>query len=236
MKDGPSPRPAATPRPRPRRDQRPPLRGRAQWLLAGFGAAVLGACTGTLLPKPAPPPSRHTLDTGAAWPSPSVARADAPVLVVATPRAAPGHESRRMVYLRQAQELEAFAFHEWVEPPATMLAPLLLRALQGSGAFGAVLLAPSAVAGTWRLETELIRLQQDFSTQPSQVRLSLRAVLLDAGQRRVIAWREFDTRVAAASDDPLAGVVAAGQATQRLLAAVAEFCAGHVGRSLAARP
>lgn len=215
---------------------RPPLRVRAEMLLAACGAAMLAGCSGTLLPKPAAAPARHTLDTGVPLPSPAAPRADAPVLVVATPRAAPGHDSRRMVYLRQAQELEAFAFHEWVEPPAAMLAPLLVRALQHGGAFRAVLLAPSVVAGTWRLETEQVRLQQDFSTQPSQVRLSLRAVLLDASQRQVIAWREFDTQVAAASDDPAAGVLAASQATQRLVAAVADFCAGHVRRGLPAQP
>jgi cholesterol transport system auxiliary component len=212
------------------------MRARAELLLAACGAALLAGCSGTLLPKPAAAPARHTLDTGAPVPGAAAPPAGAPVLVVALPRAAPGHDSRRMVYLRQAQQLEAFAFHEWVEPPAAMLAPLLVVALQHGGAFRAVLLAPSAVAGTWRLETEQVRLQQDFSTRPSQVRLSLRAVLLDASQRQVIAWREFDTRVAAASDDPAAGVVAAGQATQRLLAAVADFCAGHVRRGVPVLP
>jgi cholesterol transport system auxiliary component len=148
------------------------------------------------------------------------------VLVVDVPRAAPGYDSTRMVYLRRPQELEAFAFHEWVEPPAQMLAPLMVRALQDSGAFRVVLLAPSAASGGLRLETELIRLQQDFSTRPSQVRLTLRAVLLDTATRQAVAWREFDERVPATADDPVAGVAAAHQATRRVLAALAAFCAG----------
>jgi len=150
--------------------------------------------------------------------------------VVAVPRAAPGHDGKRMVYLRRPLELEAFAFHEWVDPPAQMLAPLIVRSLQDSGAFSAVLLAPSAASGAMRLETELIRLQQDFSTQPSHVRLTLRAVLLDTGTRQVIAWREFDESVAATTDDPTAGVAAAHQATQRVLAALASFCAAQSRR------
>jgi cholesterol transport system auxiliary component len=188
-------------------------------------SALLAACSGTLLPKPAPAPARYTLDDGSTGAAPRAASAGAPALTVDVPRAAPGYGSRRMVYLRRPQELETFAFHEWVDEPAQMLAPLLVRALQDSGGFRVVLLAPSAATGGWRLETELLRLHQDFSMQPSQVRLSLRAVLLEAATRQAFAWREFDVSVPAASDDPVAGVLAAHTATQRLLSAVALFCA-----------
>ncbi len=219
------------------RQAAPPSHWRSAALLLACCAALFAGCSGTLLPKPPPAPARHTLDASPATAAaPLAPRAGAPVLVVATPRAAPGHDTRHMVYLRRPQELEAFAFNEWVEPPALLLAPLLVRALQEGGGFRAVLLAPSAAAGAWRLETELLRLQQDFSTQPSQVRLSLRAVLVDSGTRQVIAWQEFDARVAAAGDDPVAGVQAAQQAVQRVLAEVVEFCAAQVRRGRAAVP
>ncbi len=209
-----------------------PSRAHAQ-LLAMCTLVLLASC-GSLLPKPPPAPARHTLDASPA-PRTAVApmpAASAPVLIVAQPRAAAGHDSRRLVYQRQPLELEAFAFHEWVEPPAHLLAPLLVHALQEGGGFRAVLLAPSAAAGGWLLETELIRLQQDFSTQPSQVQLSLRAVLLDGTTRQVLAWREFDARVAATSDDPVAGVQAAQQAAQRVLKELTAFCASERQRAL----
>ena len=41
----------------------------------------------------------------------------------------------------------------------------------------------------------------------------------------VIAWREFDTAVPAASDDPYGGVVAANPAVQIVLADLSAFCA-----------
>lgn len=198
--------------------------------------ALLGGCSASLLPKPPAPPTRFTLDGGAAASAPVLvaappdAAASAPVLVVALPRAAPGFDSARMLYLRQPQQLEAFALHEWVDTPARMLAPLLVRALQGGGSFSAVLLAPTTASGAWRLETELIRLQQDFNTRPSQVRLTLRAVLVDSGNRQVIGWREFDETVTAATDDPAGGAAAAHQATQRVLAALAAFCAAQPRR------
>ncbi|MDO8419532.1 MAG: ABC-type transport auxiliary lipoprotein family protein [Rubrivivax sp.] len=186
---------------------------------------LLAGCAGSLLPKPPAAPARFTLDGGTARSPVPAPAAGAPALVVAVPSAAPGFGSTGIVYLRHAQELETFAFHEWVDSPARMLAPLLVRALQDSGAFRAVLLAPSAATGALRLETELIRLQQDFGSRPSQVRLTLRAVLLDTATRQVLAWREFDDSVPTTTDDPLGGIAAAHQVTQRVLVALAAFCA-----------
>ncbi len=208
---------------------------------------TLGGCAGGLLPKPTPAPARFTLDDGvAAAPrravvgaggviggvagAPAATAASAPDLVVVVPRAAAGYDSTRMVYLQRPQELQAFAFNEWADTPAQMLAPMLVRALQDSGAFRAVLLAPSAATGRWRLETHLLRLQQDFTTRPSQVRLTLRAVLLDSSTRQVIATREFDASVPTQADNPVAGAAAAQQAAQRVLADVAAFCAAQTPR------
>jgi len=208
----------------------------APWRLAlACVPLLLAACTGALLPKPPAAPARYTLDdagarrTVASAPVP-VPVPGAPALVVAPPTAAAGHDSTRMVYLRHPLQLEAFAFNEWVDTPARMLAPRLVRALQDSGAFGAVLLAPSTGQGGLRLETQLIRLQQDFGQRPSTVRLTLRAVLLETATRRVIGWQEFDETVAAATDDPAGGAAAADLATGRVLAAVADFCAARVRR------
>jgi len=205
------------------------------WLFTASLLLGIAGCSGTLLPQPPAAPAQFTLDpAGAAAASApahaGAATATAPVIVVALPRAAPGHDSKRMVYLRRAHELEAFAFHEWVDTPAQMLAPLIVRSLLDSGAFRVVLMAPSAAVGALRLETELIRLQQDFGTRPSHVRLTLRAVLLDTATRQAVAWREFDEIVPATGEDAVAGVAAAHQATRRMLAALASFCADQPGR------
>ena len=202
-------------------------------LIAASLPALFAGCAGTLLPQPSAAPARFTLDGAAATATtvtPRAAAVGAPVLVVEVPRAAAGHDSTRMVYLRRPQELESFAFHEWVDTPAQMLAPLMVHSLQDSGAFRVVLQAPSAASGGLRLETELIRLQQDFGTRPSHVRLTLRAVLMDSATRQAVAWRVFDESVPATGDDPVSGVVAAHLATQRMLAALAAFCVSQSGR------
>jgi cholesterol transport system auxiliary component len=84
--------------------------------------------------------------------------------------------------------------------------------------------APSIAAGDLRLDTDIIRLQQDFSSQPSRVRFTLRAYLVDNTTRQMLAWREFDASVAAASEDSHGGVVAANQAVQAVLEQLAAFC------------
>lgn len=191
--------------------------------LLAAGTLALSACTGTLLPRPAQPPARFALESAPPAPVVATPPARAPALTVDLPRAAPGHDTSRMVYQRQPGQREAFAFHEWVAAPAQMLAPMLVRALQDSGAFRVVLLAPTAAAGTWRLESEALRLQQDFTQIPSRVRLSLRVVLLDGATRQAFAWREFDVSVVAGGDDPVSGARAAQAAAQQLAAAVAAF-------------
>lgn len=192
----------------------------------------LSGCSGSLLPKPPAAAARYTLDAMATpsavptgMPKVAAANANAPVLLVGQPSAAPGYDSARMLYQRQPQQLEAFAFHEWVAPPASLLAPLLLRALQDTGAFRAVLLAPTSGTGTLRLETEVMRLHQDFNAQPSAVRLTLRAVLVDSATRRVVGTQVFDATAPAGRDDPVAGAAAAQQATQRVLGELAAACA-----------
>jgi hypothetical protein len=93
-----------------------------------------------------------------------------------------------------------------------MLAPLIVAAIENGGAFRAVVLTPSVAAGDRRLDTEIMRLEQNFVDQPSRVRFMLRAYVVDDATRRVIAWREFDETVAATSEDPHGGVIAANRA------------------------
>lgn len=193
-------------------------------------ALLLAGCSASLLPKPPPQPELFTLDGGAPADAPTrpAGSAIGPTLVVATPRAAAGYDSTQMVYQRRAQEVEHFAYARWVDTPAQMLAPLIVDALQRSAAFAAVVQAPTSAATDLRLDTEVIRLQHDFSVVPSRVRLTLRAVLLDAARHRVLATRDFDLDEDAASADPYGGVVAAQRAVQRMLAQLSAFCAASI--------
>ena len=207
----------------------------ARWcrlFAAGLSLIAVCACS-ALRPAATPHPAFYSLEgmrgaAPAAVPTtaPAAASSTAPTLIINPPRAAAGFDSPRIIYVRETHKLEYFAHSEWVDPPARMLAPLLVAAIENTGAFRAVVQTPSAAAGDLRLDTEIIRLQQEFGTQPSRVRFTLRAYLVEDKTRRVLAWREFDAAIPAASDDPYGGVVAANRAVQTVLKDLAAFCAG----------
>ncbi len=202
------------------------------WRRPAAVVSLLSLCAcAALSPTTTPLPTFYSLDglpSALAPPAP----ASASTLIVSSPRAAAAFDSQRIIYVRELHRVEYFAHSEWVDPPARMLGPLLVTAAEKSGAFRAVALAAGSATGDLRLDTEIIRLQHEFQSQPSRVRFTLRAILVDDKTRRVIAWREFDAAIAAASEDPYGGVVAANRAVQTVLDGLANFCA-ETARQLA---
>lgn len=202
-----------------------------QHYLWGTLLAALLAASGCSLVKPPPAPntSFYALDRGisiteVASPAPPSPQTDAGLtLILSPPRAAAGFDSPRIIYVRQAHKLEYFSQSEWVDPPARMLGPLMVSALEQSGAFRAVLVTPASASGDLRLDTEIIRLQQDFSTHPSRVQFVLRAYLVNDKTREVVGWREFDESLDAPSEDARGGVVAANRVVQKVLKALSLF-------------
>ena len=162
-----------------------------------------------------------TDQTDAAAPVPM--RALWPVLLLDQPQAAAGFESARMVYQRQPQTLEAYTQSAWVDTPARMLAPLLLRTLQNHTGLRAVLLAPSPAQADLRLQTSVLRLEQDFLQRPSRVHFALQATLSDQRTRTVLGWQQFEASQVAASDDAAGGAAAASLAVQTALQQLANF-------------
>lgn len=189
--------------------------------------ALMSGCTG-LQPPRVESPAIYLLEAGIVKERTAEARRDI-VLAVGMPRARAGYDTPRMVYVRQAHEIDYFTKSRWADTPSRMLAPLFARALEASGAFRAVAQVPGAVAADVRLDTELIRLHHDFGQQPSRVALALRAQLVDLRARQVIATAEFEEFEDAPGDDAYGGVIAANRALQRVLARLAEFCAESPG-------
>jgi cholesterol transport system auxiliary component len=146
------------------------------------------------------------------------------VLEVGAPRAAPGFDTAAIAYVQRPATLDYFAVHRWVESPAKMLGPILVRTLEGTGAFKAVVRGAAGVGTDLRLDTEIVRLQQSFLTRPSRVELALRLQLIDVGARRVVATRVVEIVRDAPSDDPAGGGLAANAALASALEDVAAFC------------
>jgi len=200
---------------------------------AASSLALLCGC-GALTPTVSQPPTLYSLAGAANAVTPASARprlaaAGALTLAVSPPHAAAGYDSPRMMYLRQANKLEYFAYNEWVDTPARMLAPLIVAALARDSAYRAVVQTPSIAEGDLRLDTEILRLQQEFLGKPSEVRFALRAYIVDSATRRVVASRDFESTAIAATDNPRGGVEAARLAVQNVLDDLSAFCAGATG-------
>jgi cholesterol transport system auxiliary component len=189
-------------------------------------AVLLAGCVG-MPPPQAEAPTTYVLDARPAQ-KPARALQDV-VLAVSVPRARAGYDTAQMAFVRAPYELEYFAKSRWADTPSRMLAPLLVQALEQAGGFRAVVQAPNAVPADLRLDTELVRLRQNFGTRPPQIELALRAQLVDVRSRRVLATAEFDEVEPTTREDAYGGVVAANRALQRILVRLADFCAEQSG-------
>lgn len=153
-----------------------------------------------------------------------------PILLVGTPQAEPGFETPRMVYVKRPYELEYFAANQWADTPARMFTPLLVQALSQSGAWRDVVLLPSSVAGDLRLDSYGFALQQEFLQQPSRVRVTSRAQLVDLKQSTIVGMQTFEAIELAPSENAYGGVLAANRAVAVLLGQMASWlqeCVRH---------
>ncbi|HSB20497.1 MAG TPA: ABC-type transport auxiliary lipoprotein family protein [Anaeromyxobacteraceae bacterium] len=187
--------------------------------LAAAAALALGACLS--LPRPEP----VDLYTIAPHLGGSPVTGSGPPVLVSAPRAGPGLDGPRMAYVKRPNELRYYARSQWVEPPARMLGPLLVRALERTGRFQAVTEVALGSAAGLRLDSQVVRLQQEFTVRPSRVRFALRLELTDVAAHRIIGTREIEAVETAPSDDAPGGVAAANAAVKRALADAAGWCA-----------
>jgi cholesterol transport system auxiliary component len=183
--------------------------------------AVLAGCTSLQAPA-TDSVNVYLLDAQPVVPKAAALRRNE-VLAVGTMRARAGFETSGIAYVTQPHELAYFAKSRWADAPARMLAPLIARALDQCGAFRDVVYNSGAVSADLRLDTELVYLQHEFIGEPSRVRLTLRAQLVDLKKRRVIAMREIEEVEPAAAANAYAGVEAANRALQRALVRLVAF-------------
>ncbi len=149
-------------------------------------------------------------------------------LLVTMPTASPGYNSSNMIYMITPFELQSYAVNRWVAPPATMLMPLFVDALRRSHYFAAVVSPPFSGITTYRLNTNLQLLQQEFILPTSEVNLSVLATLVNSTTNQVVASKEFDIKVPSPANNPYSGVLAANQAASKLSAQLVRFVVANV--------
>ena len=185
---------------------------------------LLSACSSSLLMQKTPPVSSYLLewnDSQAA--SVTAYNAQVPGIRLSSISAAAGFDGSQIIYIRTAHQLEHYRYHRWVEAPPRMLEPLLMRTLEGSGLFSAVLGSDSAVRADLQLDAELLHLQQVFSDDGSEVQLALSVNLVNVVKARLIASQRFSIIEPVTVPTPYGSVQAANRATARLLIALQDF-------------
>jgi cholesterol transport system auxiliary component len=200
---------------------------------ASVAAVILTGCGSLFAPAP-PSPHFYTLDsstaiavTAAVTPASSPG-ALAPVILVATPRAAAGFDTDRIVYVLEAHRLQPYADSQWIDTPSKMLEPMISAALSRTETFDAVLEAPSAVNAQWELQSDIVRLEQEVVA--ARFRFTLRVTLIEKQTRTVVLARDFDSSAPLTGTGPAAAVAAANVVVAEVLRQMAEACASEVAR------
>lgn len=145
-------------------------------------------------------------------------------LLVRTPQANTTYNSTQMAYVSEKYQLAYFAKNRWAAPPTQMLLPLIIQTLQNTHAYQAIVTSYTNVKTNLILDTQLLQLQQEFTQTSSQVRLVMRAQLINLEKNRVVATQEFLILEPATANNPQAGVAATNRAVNKFLQELAIFC------------
>ena len=155
--------------------------------------AAMLALPGCALQPPAAQPRKALLTPRLPEPMSSESGTRTTLLVFA-PRSRPLYDTVRIAYQVQQNEVDYFGRTEWADTPAQMMQPLLVKTLQDTGLFTAVVTAPYPGHYDSGLRTEIGELIADFSADPAVLRLSLRLQWTDAAGRVVATRDGLDTR------------------------------------------
>ncbi|MGB8285255.1 MAG: ABC-type transport auxiliary lipoprotein family protein [Candidatus Aquirickettsiella gammari] len=188
----------------------------------------LSACS-IFEPIKTPPMHYFTLAAKASdWDYCPQHRRHMPTILVNQARPNAVYNSARMIYIPACYQIQYFTQNRWTDPPAQMLQPLLINALQHTDRFQAIINTPSTTYYDWILNTQLLSFQQEFISIPSRFRIAIRAQLINARTRRVISSEDFLVTQIAPHDDAYGGALAANQATQKILNEISCFCLSNL--------
>jgi cholesterol transport system auxiliary component len=189
-------------------------------LLAVLGSVLaLGGCINIGDRGSAPAVVHYVLsDPGpaAAAPPPAGAGAAPPTLLVLDTAAGGFYDTDQLIFSRSAGTRGQYQFARWTERPGKRFADLMRARLDRQGAWQ-VSEAGGDVRGDLLLDTELVELYHDAAVRPGQVRLVLRAELVDLRQRRLLGRRVFEQQAPVARYDAAGAAEAANVAVGRAL-------------------
>lgn len=149
------------------------------------------------------------------------------ILLVTAPETEPFYNTTQMAYSVHHFQVAYFGQNEWAATPGQMLQPLLVKTLQNTGAFKAIVTPPYMGVYDYILNTQIIKLVQDFTCHPAMLEFTVRAQLIRTTTNRVIATKEFNVEQPLIRISPYAGVIAANIAADRMLGEISTFTLRH---------
>ncbi len=149
-------------------------------------------------------------------------------IIIAQPEAAEGYRSQQMSYVNKPLALNYFVHNAWTSAPAKMLSPLLQQSLQTTGYFHAIVTPPYSGLTDYRLDTQLLELQQNFLYHPSVVQLVVKIVLTRLNNDHVIASKIIKQQVNCPEETPYGGVIAANLAVKAFTGIATDFILKNV--------
>lgn len=148
-------------------------------------------------------------------------------LLVNLPQIAAGYNRTDMLYSRQPAQLAYYRHSQWLDTPSRMLHPLLVEYLEKQNLFSQVISANQAqLLGQWQLDSEILRLQQNFYTNPAEVEFKIRVQVIDTQRRYVVGGRLFHLHQAVSQNDAFGGVEATNQLMTQFLQQLSEWLRG----------
>jgi len=143
-------------------------------------------------------------------------RAGAPTLLVLDTATGSFYDTEQLIFSQTPGTRGQYQFARWTERPGKRFAELMRVRLDRQGAWH-VSAAGGYVRGDLLLDTELIEFYHDAVSQPGQVRLVLRAELVDLKQRKLLGRRVFERQVELATYDAAGAAQASNQAVSQAL-------------------
>lgn len=156
-------------------------------------------------------------------PSVPAKRQQGATILVMPPNTVPMYNTRSMAYTTSPFKISYYAKNSWAEPPSDMLMPLIVKTLQRTHYYKAVVSAPYTGRYSYLLTTEITELLQDFTGCKPVLKFGLRAQLSNGVSGQIIKVKEFNRSVPMCKKDPYAGVLAANEAVADVLRELAEW-------------
>lgn len=126
------------------------------------------------------------------------------------------YDTDQLVFSRIADTRGLYQFARWTDRPSKRFTELMRTRLDHQGIWN-VSAGGGYVRDDWLLDTKLIEFYHDAVSNPGQVRLVLRADLVDIKQRKLLGHRVFEQQVPLASYDAAAAAQASSLAVSRVL-------------------